>query len=657
MRTIFFIMFWSCSILFMSVNAQKKVALIIGNGNYSSPLSPLSSPTKDAEAITKVLKDLGFEKPIVCKNQSQDEIKSAIKNFKRISDKADIAVFFYSGHAQYINNKYYIIPCDIHTEILESDCVPISDIQKSMKQSKLAIYLIDACRDINYALSSETKGGPIIIEEEYFEPNPNDKTPRGEYFCYASGFGQKANGVNTKSSTGLSPFTEAVTRHLYDEHEFRTVWQYRIVPEVKKLTQNFVNPQEPQTEGGYSGDLYFNKKTSSPVVQSMIVDFKIVPNNASIYIDGKKQEGQSISFNMNKSYSYQIKANGYQSLSGILNINKETPRELSLSLNPLEKATIIISGINCVANCFLDGKLVKSLNVGESLSIETTKGKHKLEFMPKYSRYSRYGYKLYNIDITSDNYRITPILNREVQYQRYTPSLEFFDWDDDGKVSINYHFSPDYQIGLSALYRPEGSRLSYGAFLSTSTGFYKNWGAIDIYSYTSIATSTNVNIDLENGTIIDARKTSITESGRNTDKYSEYIDPYGEAKKYNGNALVLFNMGFNPCNGFTLEAGVGFGYHKEKYFMSNTYDITKSEYHDLTTNELLKTTYEYSKTDESAWYNGKTKWSPAIRLGGRFDIPICDYDYAIQLGGGYTYLPTNHKFSSWDASIGFALFF
>ena len=251
------------------------------------------------------------------------EIKSAIKNFKRISDKADIAVFFYSGHAQYINNKYYIIPCDIHTEILESDCVPISDIQKSMKQSKLAIYLIDACRDINYALSSETKGGPIIIEEEYFEPNPNDKTPRGEYFCYASGFGQKANGVNTKSSTGLSPFTEALTRHLYDEHEFRTVWQYRIVPEVKKLTQNFVNPQEPQTEGGYSGDLYFNKKTSSPVVQSMIVDFKIVPNNASIYIDGKKQEGQSISFNMNKSYSYQIKANGYQSLSGILNINKE----------------------------------------------------------------------------------------------------------------------------------------------------------------------------------------------------------------------------------------------------------------------------------------------------------------------------------------------
>ena len=48
--------------LFMSVNAQKKVALIIGNGNYSSPLSPLSSPTKDAEAITKVLKDLGYIK-------------------------------------------------------------------------------------------------------------------------------------------------------------------------------------------------------------------------------------------------------------------------------------------------------------------------------------------------------------------------------------------------------------------------------------------------------------------------------------------------------------------------------------------------------------------------------------------------------------------
>ena len=653
MRTIFFIMFWSCSMLFMPVIAQKKVALIIGNGNYSSPLTPLTSPTKDANAIDKVLKDLGFQ-TIVYENQNQSGMKDAIRNFKQISKNADIGVFFYSGHAQYINSNYYIIPCGIQTEVLESDCVPISDIQKCMRQCKLSIYFMDACRDINYALSSETKGGRVIIEEEYIEPNLNDQTPRGEYFCYASGFGQKANGVNNNSSSGLSPFTEALTKHLYENHEFRTVWQYRIVPEVKELTKHLKIPQIPQTEGGYSGNFYFNKKTRNPIIENKIVDFKITPASAKLYIDGKKQESQSISFNMNKSYSYQIKADGYQTFSDILNVDKDTPSELSLSLKPLEKANIIISGINCDANCILDGKPVKALNKGESWTIESTIGEHTLEFMPKSHLYE---YRAYNIKITSNYYQIAPILHKTTLYQRYFSSVEYFDWDDDGKVSINYHFSPDYQIGLNVLYRPEGSRLSYGAFVSTSTGFYKNWGAIELYSYSSISTSTEVNIELPDGTITGAKKISTTESGRMTDKYSEHVDPYGEAKKYNSNALVLFNMGFNPCNGFMLEAGIGFGYHKKKYHMGNCYNIIKSEYRDLNTDELYKTTYEYLKTDESAWYEGKSKWSPAIRLGGKFDIPICDYDYAIQLGGGYTYLPTNHKFSSWDASIGFAFFF
>jgi len=46
--------------------ADSRVALVIGNGAYTSPMMPhLSNPPHDAEAIGATLKDLGFDVDIV----------------------------------------------------------------------------------------------------------------------------------------------------------------------------------------------------------------------------------------------------------------------------------------------------------------------------------------------------------------------------------------------------------------------------------------------------------------------------------------------------------------------------------------------------------------------------------------------------------------
>lgn len=68
--------------------------------------------------------------------------------------------------------------------------------------------------------------------------------------------------------------------------------------------------------------------------------------------------------------------------------------------------------------------------------------------------------------------------------------------------------------------------------------------------------------------------------------------------------------------------------------------------------------YKYIKQDRSRQHKQNTKWSPAIRLGTKFLIPLDRFEYyCIAFGGGYTYLSINHKFSSWDANVGFLWYF
>ena len=62
---------------------------------------------------------------------------------------------------------------------------------------------------------------------------------------------------------------------------------------------------------------------------------------------------------------------------------------------------------------------------------------------------------------------------------------------------------------------------------------------------------------------------------------------------------------------------------------------------------------EYVLSDGSTWIKEDVKWSPAMRLGTKINIPV-GQDFFFTVGGGYTYAFSNSKCSSWDASIGIA---
>ena len=103
------------SILFLSINVfsqeeQPKIALLIGNDNYTS-LPQLRNATSDVQNISKILRDYGFE-TITVENVNRTDFIKAVNDFRNflIENNNAIALFYYAGHAVQVDGKNFLIP-------------------------------------------------------------------------------------------------------------------------------------------------------------------------------------------------------------------------------------------------------------------------------------------------------------------------------------------------------------------------------------------------------------------------------------------------------------------------------------------------------------------------------------------------------------------
>src|SRR5271163_2245572 len=77
--------------------AEKRVALVIGNGAYAHA-PHLPNPSHDAEDVAAALRRAGFE-TVLAVDLDQARMQNAAISFARAARTADVAVFYYSGHA------------------------------------------------------------------------------------------------------------------------------------------------------------------------------------------------------------------------------------------------------------------------------------------------------------------------------------------------------------------------------------------------------------------------------------------------------------------------------------------------------------------------------------------------------------------------------
>ncbi|MEM8648735.1 MAG: caspase family protein, partial [Pseudomonadota bacterium] len=136
-------------ILPLSALAEKRVALVIGNGAYQST-SPLANPVNDAEDMSARLKDLGFT-VITGLDQTEADFANRMAEFAEAADRADVALFYYAGHGLQFQESNFLVPVDAKIENqfqVRQETVTLDAIVRLMEsRARKVLVFLDACRD------------------------------------------------------------------------------------------------------------------------------------------------------------------------------------------------------------------------------------------------------------------------------------------------------------------------------------------------------------------------------------------------------------------------------------------------------------------------------------------------------------------------------
>lgn len=130
--------------------AEKRVALVIGNGNYGVEELNLTHPVNDALDVAQALRELGFE--VIPRNDlTQREMIRSIREFKE-KIRGGVGLFYYAGHGMQVRGENYLIPVGANIESeadVSAESVSLDFLLDQMGEamSHVNIIVLDACRD------------------------------------------------------------------------------------------------------------------------------------------------------------------------------------------------------------------------------------------------------------------------------------------------------------------------------------------------------------------------------------------------------------------------------------------------------------------------------------------------------------------------------
>ena len=169
-----------------SQSAGKRVALVIGNGAYTSA-PPLKNPPNDARDMAATLRALGFDVTNGI-NVNQRDMKRLIREFGQKLKTGGSGLFYYAGHGVQSKGRNYLIPVDaeISSETdVEDQAVDLNLVLGLMDEAGngLNIVILDACRNNPFARSFRSAGSGLAQVD----------APTGTLIAYATSPGRVAS--------------------------------------------------------------------------------------------------------------------------------------------------------------------------------------------------------------------------------------------------------------------------------------------------------------------------------------------------------------------------------------------------------------------------------------------------------------------------------
>ena len=237
------------------VYAERRVALVIGNGAYRNAPA-LANPLNDALDVSNALARSGFE--VISKvNLDQLGMQEALITFAREARSADVAMFYYSGHALQFAGTNYLAPIDavLRDEADLKRLTRVDEILADLQQAKnLRILVLNSCRDNPFAEDLKRSLGRTR-STSLSRGLAKMESPDGTIISYATQAGRTADDGSGRNS----PYTGAFLKHIEDKDNITTLFQ-RIGAKVYKDTKGL---QVPELSLSFFGELYLNGKNKS----------------------------------------------------------------------------------------------------------------------------------------------------------------------------------------------------------------------------------------------------------------------------------------------------------------------------------------------------------------------------------------------------------
>jgi uncharacterized caspase-like protein len=259
MRTFFcslFVVFISMLAGAPAADAQKRVALVIGNSAYHYTPA-LMNPRNDAADMTVVLKGHGFE---IIEGYDLDKpaFERTVRNFSAALKGAEAGVFFYAGHGLQAGGQNYLVPIDAKAEspdALEFEMVRVDIIHRIMeRQTNTNILFLDACRDNplarNLARSMGTRSTEISRGLAAIESGVGTLIS----------FSTQPGNVALDGAGRNSPFARALIKHISSTSDDLSNILISVRNDVMSETQR---KQVPWEHSALTGKFFFNS-TSQP---------------------------------------------------------------------------------------------------------------------------------------------------------------------------------------------------------------------------------------------------------------------------------------------------------------------------------------------------------------------------------------------------------
>ena len=155
----------------LTLSAQQKYALVIGNGAYTG-ITRLNNPANDAADVSAALRGLGFTVEQVT-NAGRVQMEEAVTRLKNRlgAARTSYGFFFYAGHGVQSAGENYLIPVDANIPseaYLRDRTVSMQAALEELNTAgnALNIVVLDACRDNPFGWRRSGSRGLQVVSSQ-----------------------------------------------------------------------------------------------------------------------------------------------------------------------------------------------------------------------------------------------------------------------------------------------------------------------------------------------------------------------------------------------------------------------------------------------------------------------------------------------------------